>query len=290
MKKSICLFILLFFIAGCSFFKRDDMENISILTTNYSLEYIIKYLYGENALINSIYPDGINIDEYKLTDKQIKDYSKQDMFIYMGLTKDSLNTVTFLNKNNNMKIIDATFGMKYNEKEDELWLNPSNLLMMAQNVKNGLSEYITSTYLLKNIDNLYQELKVNLSTLDADYKTSIENANYKTIFVNDDTLSYLTKYDLEVISLDKNNLSFDKNLQLFKSNIKQGNIKYLYVYENTKIPDEIESILTENKIEKITFKNLKNITDEERENKQDYISLMTYNLENLKKELYKSGV
>ena len=288
-KRLIYLFMILFIITGCSIFKRDDMENISIITTNYSLEYVSKSLYGDNSLISSIYPDGINIDDYTLTDKQIKDYSKKDMFIYMGLTKDSEQTVTFLNKNSNMKIIDATFGMRYDVSEDELWLNPSNLLMMAQNVKNGLSEYITSTYLLKNIDNLYQELKVNLSTLDADYKTSIENASYKTIFVNDDTLSYLNKYDLEVISLDKDNLSYDKNIQLFKSYIKQGLIKYLYVYENTNTSEDIESIITENNIEKITFKNLKNITDEQRENKQDYISLMTENLDNLKKELYKNG-
>ena len=176
-KIFISLFILLFIVTGCSLFKRDNMENINIITTNYSLEYVTKSLYGDNSLITSIYPDGINIDDYSLTDKQIKDYSKKDMFIYMGLTKDSEKAVTFLNKNGSIKIIDATFGMRYEKSVDELWLNPSNLLMMAQNVKKGLSEYITSTYLLKNIDNLYEELKVNLSTLDADYKKSIENAN-----------------------------------------------------------------------------------------------------------------
>jgi len=288
-KKIVFILIILFIITGCSLFKRDNMENINIITTNYALEYVTRSLYGDNSLIQSIYPDGINIDDYNLTDKQIKDYSKKDMFIYMGLTKDSEKAVTFLNKNGEMKIIDATFGMRYEESEDELWLNPSNLLMMAQNVKNGLSEYITSTYLLKNIDNLYEELKVNLSTLDAEYKTSIENANYKTIFVNDDTLSYLTKYDLNVISLDKDNLSYDKNIKVFQSYIKQETIKYLYIYEGTSIDSDIENIINENGIEKLTFKNLKNITDEERENNQDYITLCNENLDNLKKELYKNS-
>lgn len=290
MKKIIIiLLITITCLTGCTFFKHDSMENISIITTNYSLEYVIKYLYGDNSLITSIYPDGVNIDNYTFTDKQIKDYSKKDMFIYMGLTKDSSNAVTFLNKNNKIKIIDATFGMQYKISEDELWLNPSNLLMIAQNIKNGLGEYITSTYLLKNIDNLYEELKVNLSTLDAEYKTSIENANYKTIFVNDDTLSYLNKYDLEVISLDKDNLSYEKNIQLFKSYIKNQTIKYLYVYENTSLNEEIENIVNENNIEKITFKNLKNITDEERNQDNDYISIMYDNLDKIKKELYKNG-
>ena len=292
MKKIIYIIVLLIILvcsSGCSLFKKDSMENISIITTNYSLEYAIKSLYGENSLISSIYPDGVNIDNYTFTDKQVRDYSKKDMFIYMGLTKDSNNAVTFLNKNSKIKIIDATFGMQYKTKEDELWLNPSNLLMISQNIKNGLGEYITSTYLLKNIDSKYEELKVNLSTLDAEYKTSIENASYKTIFVNDDSLLYLTKYDLNVISLDKNNLSYEKNIKVFRSYIKQGIIKYLYLYENTDLNEEIKSITDENSIEIITFKNLKNITDEERENNQDYLSLMYYNLDNLKKELYKNG-
>ena len=285
MKKFICLLILLG-ITGCSLFKRDSRENINIITTNYSLEYIIQKLYGENSLVSSIYPDGTNIDNYSFTEKQIKDFSKKDMFIYMGLTKDSSQAVTFLNKNNNIKIIDATYGMQYKYKEDELWLNPSNLLMIAQNIKNGLGEYITSTYLLKNIDDLYNELKVSLSTLDAEYKTSVQNANNKTIFTNDDSLLFLEKYDLTVISLDENNENYEKNLALFKNYIKNGTVKHLYVYENTNTTETINEIIKD-KVETISFRNLKNITDEERENDKNYLTIMYENLENLKKELYK---
>ena len=293
MKRKIFLFIILNLIlctiSGCTLFKKNGMENINIITTNYALEYAIKNLYGDNSLITSIYPDGVNIDNYTFTDKQIRDYSSKDMFIYMGLTNDATHAVTFLNRNDKIKIIDASFGMQYKNKEDELWINPSNLLMISQNIKNGLSEYITSTYLLKNIDKAYDELKVSLSTLDAEFKTSIENANSKTIFVNNDVLLYLTKYDLNVLSLDKNNLSYDKNFQLFKNYLKQGTVKYLFEYEGTTSNEEIQKYIDENQIETITFRNLKNITDEERKNEKNYLSLMYDNLDNLKKELYKNN-
>ncbi len=287
--KKICLLFILLSITGCSLFKKDSMQNISIITTNYSLEYVIRNLYGDNSLVSSIYPDGVDIDNYNLTEKQIKDYSKKDMFIYMGLSNDSNKAITFLNKNNKIKIIDATYGMQYKYTEDELWLNPSNLLMISQNIKNGLGEYITSTYLLKDIDYLYQELKVNLSSLDAEYKTSIANANYKTIVVNSDALLYLEKYDLNVISLDKNNSSYEKNLALFKSYLKNETIKYLFVYENIPLEDEILNIVNENNVETLGFKNLKNITDDEREQDKDYLSIMYQNLEEIKKELYKNN-
>ncbi len=289
MKKIICIFLILVTLTGCSLFKRDSMENINIITTNYALEYVIESLYGENSLVSKIYPDGIDIDNYSFTEKQIKDYSRKDMFIYMGKTNDSNQAVTFLNNNKNIKIIDATFGMDYKYSEDELWLNPSNLLMISQNIKNGLAEYVTNTYLLKDINDLYEKLKVNLSTLDAEYKTSIENASDKKIVVNSDSLLYLEKYDLEVISLDKDNENYDKNLALFKNYLENGTIKYFYVYENSELTKEVEDVINQNKVETITIKNLKNITDEEREADEDYLSLMYDNLDELKKELYKNS-
>ena len=289
MKKIIIVFITLFFISGCSLFKRDEMENISIITTNYTLEYVVNYLYGDNSLVSSIYPDGVDIDNYTFTEKQIKDYSKKDLFVYMGVTSDSDQAVTFLNNNNKIKIIDATYGMNYKYTADELWLNPSNLLMITQNIKNGLGEYITSTYLLKNIDSLYDELKVKLSNLDAEYKTSIENAPEKTIVVNSDNLLFLEKYELNVISLDENNTNYERNLALFKSYLRQETIKYLYIYENAPLTEEVKKIIEDNSVETLDIKNLKNITDEERDQNEDYFTIMYNNLEEIKKELYKNS-
>ena len=287
-KKISLILLILFTLSGYSLFKHDTIENINIATTNYAIEYITNALYGDNSLVVSIYPDGVDIDNYNLTDKQIKDYCKKDLFIYMGSTNDSDIAVTLLNQNKKIKIIDATFGMEYKNTKDELWLNPSNLLRQAQNIKNGLSEYITSTYLLKKIDANYLDLKVNLSSLDAEYKTSIENSNFNTIVVNSDNLLFLEKYNLKVISLDSNNENYEKNLALFKSYIRNETIKYFYTYENTLNSEEVNKIIEENKIESLNIKNLKNITDEERENGENYLTIMYKNLEEIKKELYKA--
>ena len=86
---------------GC--FKRDDMEGIQIYTTVYHITYIIDELYGNYATISSIYPNGVNIDNYELTDKQINDYSKGNLFIYNGLSNEKEIARKFLNKNKDMK-------------------------------------------------------------------------------------------------------------------------------------------------------------------------------------------
>ena len=286
--KKIKIFIIssILLLTGCSIFKRDNMENINIITTIHPLEYSINYLYGESSIISSIYPDDINIDEYELTEKQIKDNSKKDLFIYMGLTKDSDIAVKLINKNKNLKLIDATFGMEYKEDVSELWLNPSNLLMILQNIKNGLDEYIDNAYLKMEINDRYKDLKLELSELDANLKTTIENAIKKTIYSNSKSALFLEKYGLSVIVVDESHEQYEKNLALLKEAIENNKITYFYRFEDTILPKSVKDLVDEGKIKELEFRNLKNITDEERKNKENYIDISEKNIDNLKKELY----
>ncbi len=284
--KLITLILMTIFISGCSLFKRDSMEDITIITTTYANEYVIDYLYGENAIINSIYPDDTNIDNYTFTEKQTKDNSNKDLFIYMGKTNDSSIAIEYLNHNKNLKLIDATFGMEYKNGIDELWMNPSNLLMISQNIKNGLCEYITSSYLIKEIETKYEDLKIKLSELDANIRLSFENANNKTIFTNNKSLKYLEKYGINIVVVNENDTQYEKNLTLLKNSIENDTTNNFYILEYTKISNDIQKLVDDKKIEILTIRNLKNITDEERNNNLDYINLSKQNLELLKEELY----
>ena len=287
--KRIKLFISIIVISlltGCSMFKRDNMENINIITTIYPLEYAISNLYGQSSTINSIYPDDINTDTYKLTEKQIKDNSEKDLFVYMGLTSDSDIAVKLINQNKDLKLIDATFGMEYKQDVSELWLNPANLLMILQNIKNGLDEYIDNAYLKLEINEKYKEVKLALSELDANLKTTVENATKKTIYTNSKMASFLEKYGLTVIVVEESNELYEKNLALLKEAIENSKVTYFYRMEDTELPKSVKELVDGEKIKEIEFRNMKNITDSERNSKENYITISEKNIENLKKELY----
>ena len=287
MKKiKYIILISILFLTGCTLFKRDTMENINIITTIYPLEYSTNYLYGESSIVNSIYPDDTNTDTYTLTEKQIRDNSQKDLFIYMGLTKDSDIAVSFINENKNLKLIDATFGMEYKQDVSELWLNPSNLLMILQNIKNGLDEYIDNTFLKMEIDDKYNELKLSLSELDANFKTLVENASKKTIYANDKAALFLEKYGLTVIVVNEKHELYEKNLALLKEAIENNKVTYFYRFEDTELPKSVKELVNDSKIKELELRNLKNITDSERNNKENYIDITEKNIENLKKELY----
>ena len=286
MKKIKYLILGIILLTGCSLFKRDNMENINIITTIYPLEYALDYLYGQSSIINSIYPDDTNTDTYTLTEKQYKDDSGKDLFVYMGLSKDSDIAVELINRNKNLKLIDATYGMEYKTDVSELWLNPSNLLMIVQNIKNGLDEYIDNTYIKIEINDRYQELKMILSEVDASLKTTIENASKKIIYSNDKSMRFLEKYGLTVIIVDENYELYEKNIQLLKNAISDNKVKNFYMVEDTSLSSELEDLLTENKINILEYRNIKNINDNERNNKKKYVDITNNNIDLLKKELY----
>lgn len=289
MKKlkylSIFLLIAIVMTTGC--FKRDNLEGIEIVTTTYPLEFATSYLYGEHSIVNSVYPDGIDTSSYKLSEKQLNDYSKKKLFIYNRITNDKDIALEFLERNENMLIIDATYGMEITYGEEELWLNPSNLLMMTQNIKNGLQEYMTNSYLEKEIDKKYEEIKVSLSELDAELKLTAENATRKKIVVNSDALKFLEKYGFEVVSLDTTNTTVSERIvNDVITDIENGEVKHLFILEDKENSDVINQVIEKTEVETYTFRRLDNIKEEERDEQIDYFSIMNSNIELLRNELY----
>ncbi len=278
------LITILFCISGCDI-RRDTMDDIDIYTTNYPIEFITKRLYGEHSTIHSIYPDGIEINDYKLTNKQIKDYSDSDLYIFNGLSNEKDYVTKMRENNKNLKILDTTLSMEYINGPEELWLDPSNLLMMAQNVKTGFKEYTNNYYLNNDISENYEKLKVDASNLDAKIKQTVSNSDNKIIVASDDLFKYLEKYGLTVYSLDNNSVT-SKTIEDVKKLINDGTINYIFTKENEDLNKITKNIIKETGVKTLSWHTLSNITEAQRNANEDYFSLMNENIEALKNELY----
>lgn len=280
--KRILIILVLISITCSGCFKRDEMEDINIITTIYPLEYVLNKLYGDNAVINSIYPDGITISEYKITSKQYKDFSNQDLFVYNGLSSDKDIALKLINKNKDILIMDSNYGMEIESGTEELWLNPSNLLMISQNIKNGLIELIDSKYIKEEINENYKKLKVELSELDAEIKLLGEDASKKTIITTSPSLNFLSKYGFTII-LTNDDEDNKKNIADAINAINNKETSYIYTLENEKESNALKKIKKETKVKVIELDKIDNMTDEQRDNKENYVTLMKDNLELLKK-------
>ena len=274
--KIFCLLLGLFSLTGC--FKRDDMEDISIVVSTYPIEYIVKSLYGAYSNIDSIYPSEVDVNNYELTDKQISDYSKNTLFVYNGLSDEKNIARSFLNQNRNMKIIDVSYGLniEYGKTSEELWLSPNNYLMLATTTKNNLSDFINSKYLIQAIDTNYKKLQEDLSLMDANLR-SIGAASKKPIITTTNTLKYLENYGFTVISLeDSKNITSD-----LKNNFKNGTYTTLFIKKG-ETSDTITDLTKNYKAKTIEVNLMNTLDSKERENSDDYLSIMNEYLRNLR--------
>ena len=288
MKKKCLLllllsFVILFTTTGC---KQDEMDDIRIAVTNYPNEYITEKLYGDHATVTAIYPDSVNPSEYTISKKQKQDFSKYDLFIYNGLIERESNLAfDLLDLNPDLKIIDTAYVLETDYSPEELWLNPSSLLMMAQNVRIGLEEYTSSTYLIKDIDEAYDKLKIELSELDADYRLAVENTENKTIVVANSALKYLEKFGLTVICID--NDATEKTISDAEKLISDGEVSYLFSFSSDTLNDNAKELLDEySDLKEQKLHKLDVLTDSDRDENKDYIDIMNENLELLRQELY----
>jgi len=285
LKKLLLFIALSITLTGCDM-KSDTMEDIEIYTTTYPINFLTDYLYGEHSKIYSIYPAGVNIDEYELSSRKLKEYSESDLFIFNSLDIDKDYAVEMINENSNLKVIDVSLGMNFTNSVEEIWLDPSNYLMMAQNLKDGLNEYITNPYLEESIETKYEELKYDVSKIDANLKDVVNNASYNTIIVDNDLLKYLEKYGIKVISLEENDDLSENTLTEVRKLISDKKIKYVYS-TNKESNATVQKLIKDTKIELITFNTMRSVDGGITNSNDNYLTIMDNNIDLLKKELYK---
>lgn len=286
MKKVLvlCLTCLLF-LCGC--LKRDTMEDITIYTSYYPLEYITNALYGNNSKVYSIYPDGTNPNDTILTEKQLSDYSNGSLFIFSGLSNEKNYLYDMLKNNKDLKIIDSTLSIQTNEEYgnriEELWLDPNNLLMIARNIKDGLDEYINNYYLKNEIENNYSNLKIELSQMSANLHLIAETADNPTLVVSSDVFKFLENYGFTIYSLEKND---EKTIKIVSNLMKNKKISYIFLLSSDEETETIKKLNETYGTKLVIFNSLATISVDDRNDKKDYLSIMKENINLIKQEVF----
>ena len=273
MKKTFLkvggILLLLLIVTGC---KDKKNEEVKITTTAYPIEYLVNRLYGYESTISSIYPNDTIINDYSLTDKQIKDFAKNtDIFVYNGLTDERDVAKKILDKNKKIEIIDVSYGLKYKYSVEELWLSPNNYLTLSTIIKDRLEELNDNKITNETIDKNYLALKEELAKLDASLRSIAKNApseDRKTIIVANDCLNFLEDYGFNVI-----NVSSGINDEI-KNKFKDKSYLYILVADSYETPSYIQDAKDNYGTELVDVNIMDTLTADERANNDNYLTIM----------------
>ena len=177
--------------------------------------------------------------------------------------------------------------MNTTSKLASTWIDPSNYLMLCSNIKGSLIEYTKNPYTKDDIEKKYKELNLKISELDVLLYNIGKNGNYDTLLVGNSVFEYLTKYNINIISIDPKNETIDKSYASAKKMIQDKKINYIYFLQGDEITDSQNKFITDNSLIKIEIPNIFTLTDDDRKDNKDYISIMNSIIDEYKKELYK---
>lgn len=285
MKKviySIILLVCTLCTSGC--FDWNNLDNAKIYTTVYPIQFLTETLYSKHSTSSSIYPNGADPTTYNLTDKQKDEFSKGTLFVYNGTTNEKQIAKSLINKNKRLKILDVAYGLKYNYGVEELWLSPSNYLMLATNYKDNLENLVGSKYVNEEIEIEYHKLEETLSIMDAEIRKIASNAkdrNRNTIIATSKMFKFLENYGFNVTCLEDYEEN-SANLNTLKNNFKAGNYKYILKKNTEDISSTLKDLKEKTSASIIDVNTMSTLTDKQVTGNETYLTIMKNFISDLK--------
>lgn len=290
MKKLILALIFALLLTGCNNIKQES-DKINIVATNFPAYDFARQIAGDNADIMLLLPPGAESHSFEPSPKDIVNIQSADLFIYNGGESDSwIDNLKETIEIENAVAMFAYADTIYTDQgyDEHIWCSPVNAIAIAQAIYEELcllNPENAESYTM-NKDKYIKELQ----TLDETFKEIVSSSEKKTVvFADRFPVKYFTEeYNLSHISAfpgcseeaEPSASAIASLIQKVKSE-KINGVFYIE-FSNQKIAD---IICEETGCEKYLFHSCHNVSKNELENGETYISIMYRNADNLRKVL-----
>ncbi len=292
----VTILFLIFSLFGCSAVDEVKHEVLSIVTASFPLYDFASNIVGENGNVTLLLKPGEEIHSYEPTPQDIIAIRNSDLFLYIGGESDSwiekiitpsINAVSFIDS---VDIIENEHQHSEEHEYDEhIWTSPENAIKIVEKISDELigADPDNIAYYEANSEQYISKL----TRLDSDFKATVSNAVRKTVVVADRfPFLYLAKeYGIEYYSAlsgcsDESEVSASVIAELVKV-VKEENIPTVFYIEmsNGRIAD---TVCNETGAKKALLHSCSNVSREEYDRNETYISLMEKNLIEIRKALY----
>lgn len=313
------IMVLSFNLSACS--KKTNR----VLVTSYPIEYLVTRIGGDSIDVINI-SDGNIIQRAAINKNYKKELKDSDLLFYINGLEPYFDIYSDEMKKSKIKMIDlaykskqykfqrnqidyrsnnlyVTSGSYYTSNEFDqvnmyktdpmVWMDVSAFIGVAENIM----KYLKDTY-PENKD-LYEQnfekVKADLALLDSNYQLLKKSENKLKIATMTPSFgNWQNAYGVDVypICLSKYGvLPTDKQLAIIENELIKNNVKYI-VYEPN-MPNDMKKLYkkvkTDLNLKTIELSNLALLSKDQKDNNQDYLTLMYDNLKALEKVVETDG-
>ncbi|MBE6623842.1 MAG: zinc ABC transporter substrate-binding protein [Ruminococcaceae bacterium] len=302
MKKTILSILLILLtlsclcLSSCGEEEKDD-GTLKIVATLFPQYDFAKNIAGDKAKVELLLPPGADSHSFDPSMKDILKMSDADLFIYTGAEMELWSESFAKNVKSDCTVVDLSEGIDLCGSEQHghdhlnvdphIWTSPANAMKMVMKICDSLCEKDKENedYYKENAS-VYLE---KLETLDGQIREVSGNSD-KTLyfggefsflyFVKEYGFSYFSLYD----SCSSHSEPSSKKISEMVEKMKEDEAKVLF-YPELSSAKAAKSVANETGARLLMLHSCHNLTDEEISSGENYLSLMTKNLENIKEAL-----
>lgn len=314
MKRICSIFlalVLAFTVTGCGLDISKKSDKVSIVTTMFAAYDFARQIAGDRADITLLLKPGAESHSYEPSPKDIVAIDNCDIFIYTGGENDDwVDRIVASSSNKDMKVIkmldlvdkyeeEIIEGMDHHEGHDHeedtsewdehVWTDPENAIIISKKIADTLTEtdYQGKDYYMANYENYEKELK----ELDEEFRNLIDNAARKEVIFGD---RFPLRYFVEAYGLTyyaafpgcaSESEPSARTVAFLIDKVKADKIPIVFTIELSN-GNIAKTIADSTGAKVLTFYTCHNISKNDFENGETYLSLMKRNLVTLKEALY----
>ena len=286
---AVCLF------ASCGESNKSS-NKISIVTTIFPYYDLVRQIAGDKAELSLLISAGSEPHEYEPTPKDIVNIKSADLFIYNGGESDEWVENILSSIGDSVKVIklfdcaDLIYEQDINhiegdEYDEHIWTSLANMSKFSDCVADELSKLDkdNSEYYSKNSESY----NASLEKLENDFASMVDNSAKKTVVIADRfPLLYLfTEFGIKCESAFPGCTSetqpSPKTVSKLINFVKNNGIDVVFKIDNSS--DSLGKTILDGEVK--TLYSLHNVTKEQFDSGETYISLMELNLNALKEAL-----
>lgn len=280
----------------------DTSSKLKITATVFAHYDFARNVAGDLADVTLLLKPGVEVHTYEPSPADIIKINESDLFIYTGEHMESWAKNIMQSITSDTYVLDISRGIELksiahknhandihsHQCDPHIWTSPANAVTMVENIKNALCETDPehSEIYSENAKKYIEEL----NKLDKDFADVIASSEKKKLmfggrfamlyFTDHYSLDYMSAYDSCASEAEPG----AKLIAQIIDEIKHENIGAVY-YEEMSSHTVADKIAAETGAEPLLLHACHNVSKNELENDENYLSLMRGNLENIKKGL-----